>query len=172
MVHYARWWQAKCVREKGLDNNIMDSLYCDRLKMFAHNWSELWGHMAQLDTIYLKAIDCSSWYLELVQHFSFIAFVALMGCGRLFRSKKSLLLVGIWLQNAVYFQVCFCFFFFFLFLEQYDMNIRRVVEIGMVCQKETILMQILTTVSNDHCGILLLLMLSAAFSEFMLQFLG
>jgi hypothetical protein len=52
------------------------------------------------------------------------------------------------------------------------MNIRRVVEIGMVCQKETILMQILTTVSNDHCGILLLLMLSAAFSEFMLQFLG
>lgn len=63
-------------------------------------------------------------------------------------------------------------FLFFLFLEQYDMNIRRVVEIGMVCQKETILMQILTTVSNDHCGILLLLMLSAAFSEFMLQFLG
>jgi hypothetical protein len=66
----------------------------------------------------------------------------------------------------------FVFVFFFLFLEQYDMNIRRVVEIGMVCQKETILMQILTTVSNDHCGILLLLMLSAAFSEFMLQFLG
>jgi hypothetical protein len=81
-------------------------------------------------------------------------------------------LVGIWLQNAVYFQVCFCFCFFFLFLEQYDTNIRRVVEIGMVWQKETILMQILTTVSNDHCGILLLLMLSAAFSEFMLQFLG
>lgn len=70
------------------------------------------------------------------------------------------------------FSSLFLFFFFFLFLEQYDMNIRRVVEIGMVCQKETILMQILTTVSNDHCGILLLLMLSAAFSEFMLQFLG
>lgn len=41
-----------------LNNDDMADLYCYRLKLFVQSWSEQCGHMAQLDTIYLNAIDC------------------------------------------------------------------------------------------------------------------
>lgn len=41
-----------------LNNDDMADLYCYRSKLFVQSWSEQCGHMAQLDAIYLNAIDC------------------------------------------------------------------------------------------------------------------